>query len=100
MSEPAKQIQIHRERGFFGVFRKLIIKVDGVELLRIKSGETLDLKLPAGASEMTLQMDWISTEAFDLTPVAANDVLVIFVLKRSFRQMRSLIEIPFAIRIA
>lgn len=99
MSEAGKPIQIRRERGFYGVLRKLIIKVDGNEILRIKSGETRPVKLPTGARELTMHMDWVSTAPFDLTQVAANDVLVISVLKRSFQQMSSLKEIPFAIRI-
>ncbi|MFG5381286.1 hypothetical protein [Yoonia sp. R2-816] len=99
MSDGSKSVTIRRERGFYGIFRKLIVQVDGAELLRIKAGETLEAKLPAGARHLDMRMDWITTPPFDLADVRAGDTLVIYVQRRSFHQMSSLKEIPFGIRI-
>lgn len=99
MPEGIKPVTIRRERGFYGIFRKLIVQIDGAELLRIKAGETSEAKLPAGARVLDLRMDWITTPPFDLADVRAGDTLVIYVQRRSFHQMSSLKEIPFDIRI-
>lgn len=98
MSADQKHITIRRDRGFYGIFRKLIVLVDDAELLRIKSGETCKAVLPAGASALGLRMDWITTPPFDLADVCSGDTLAIYVTPRSFKDMRSLKEIPFAIR--
>ena len=99
MPADQKHITIRRDRGFYGIFRKLIVLVDNAELLRIKSGETCKAVLPAGASTLSLRMDWISTPAFDLADIGSGDTLAIYVIRRSFKDMRSLKEIPFAIRV-
>ena len=99
MSADQKHITIRRERGFYGIFRKLIVLVDNVELLRIKSGETCQAVLPASAAALSLRMDWITTPPFDLADIGSGDTLAIYVTPRSFKDMRSLKEIPFAIRV-
>lgn len=94
-----RHIAIRRERGFYGIFRKLIVQVDGAELLRLKAGETHRAVLPAGARQLDLRMDWITTAPFDLANLKTGDTLVIYVRKLSLAKMRSLREIPFGIRI-
>lgn len=99
MSEGAKPVTIRRERGFYAIFRKLILDVDGAEFLRIKAGEAVEVTLPVMAKALHMRMDWVTSDPFDLSQVHAGDTLVISVVKRSFQQMRDMKTIPFAIRI-
>ncbi|MEJ6403791.1 hypothetical protein [Yoonia sp. 2307UL14-13] len=95
----SKLITIRRERGFYAIFRKLNIRVDDQKVMAIKAGETLPLKLPAGAQKLHLQMDWVSTDPLDLATVQDGDTLGIRVEKRSFRDMSRVDTMPFVISI-
>lgn len=98
MSE-GKQISVRRERGFYAIFRRLNIHVDGTKVLEIKAGETLPIDLPATAQQLHMQMDWVHSDPLDLSEIRDGDTLVIHVAKRSFRQMTSLNTMPFVISV-
>lgn len=99
MSEATKQITIRRDRGFFALFRKLAVDVDGALVLRIKAGEQHEISVPQAASQLRLRMGWQSSEPIDLAKVDDGKMLVIYIIPRSFQEMRSSKTIPFGIRI-
>lgn len=95
----AKNISIRREHGFYAIFRKLCVYVDGTKKLEIKPNETLSMTLPSGAQELYLQMDWVKTNPLDLSGVLDGDMLVIRVRKRKFSEYISINTMPFVINI-
>ncbi|PUB14202.1 hypothetical protein [Yoonia sediminilitoris] len=99
MSESGKQITIRRERGFFAIFRKLIIDVDGTPVLKIKAGEEHATCLPSNASRLWMRLGGQRSEPFDLDQVKEREQLVIYIIPQSFQDMRKSKSIPFGIRI-
>jgi len=70
-----KQITIYRNKGWFGLARKLKVMVDGAEIETLKAGETKSVTLPAGASEIWGKMDWGKTNIFDLNTLRGGEQL-------------------------
>ena len=51
-------IKIFRNKGWFGRFRTAIIMADDVEIGRVKSGESVDVRIPEQTSHIYVKMDW------------------------------------------
>lgn len=55
------------EAGFQDRFRRYRILIDGVEVGRIRRGETLRFPVPAGRHSLRLKIDWVSSRAWPFT---------------------------------
>jgi len=60
------KIRIVRQPGFYGMFRSLVIVVDGVTVGRITQGREIVVEVPAGSREIWGEMDWGKTPRLSL----------------------------------
>ncbi len=51
-------ITVIRNKGYFGYIRTAKIMADGVEIGRVKSGETVDVHVPDLSTNLYAKMDW------------------------------------------
>lgn len=51
-------LTIKRNRGWFGLIRSAVILADGIEVGRVKAGESVTIQLPEGTGNLSARMDW------------------------------------------
>ncbi len=71
-----KQIRVERRKGFYGIFRALGIRVDGVEVGKIRQGEVLQVEVPESSQEIWGQMDWGETIRVRLEGYEPDQIIV------------------------
>jgi len=91
-------IEVERQKGPYGVFRKLEIIVDGVTIGEIDQGKTGTFQLPETSHQIWGKMDWGLTERLDLADYTPGKV-VVFKAYFSFNLLRNLgaMDLPFSV---
>ena len=98
-----KQIRIERDKGYYGMMRKLAIVVDGVEKAELKQGESIILDLADDARVICGKMDWAKTKEIHLNTIHLNtidlDQALVFKSYFTFNPLRNIgiIELPFEV---
>lgn len=91
------KITIIRNKGYYGRMRTAKIIADGNEIGLIKSGETVNLKIPEQANNLYIKMDWARSKPYPINEL--NDGQTIYINARfSFNPLRNLgiMTIPIA----
>ncbi len=70
-----KQLTIERNRGYYGIIRKLDIVVDGQTVATLKKGASTTIDVPDEAHELWGQMDWAKTDTLDLQGVRSGQTV-------------------------
>ena len=70
------QIRVERQKGYYGMARKLEIFVDGVGIGRIKQGQTLMFDVPDGCQQIWGKMDWGETIRLDISGYQLDQTIV------------------------
>jgi len=64
-------LQVQRPHDGGGIFRRLVVQVDGRDVARLKQGESNDIPLSPGQHTVVGRMDWTSSPALAIE--LAND---------------------------
>jgi hypothetical protein len=77
------EIRVHRRsRGYVDRARKYKLMLDGVEVGRLKHGETLAVEAAPGRHRMHLAIDWCRSRFLDID-MAENDLVQVFCWPKS-----------------
>ena len=71
------RIQVSRDKGNFGRFRKLKLYVDDEHLFDIKAGEAMIIDIPPNAKTIHGKMDWLETNLLSLENIRAGEQIKI-----------------------
>ena len=71
------RIQVSRDKGNFGRFRKLKLYVDDEHLFDIKAGEAMIIDIPPNAKTIHGKMDWLETNLLSLENIGAGEQIKI-----------------------
>ena len=71
------RIQVSRDKGNFGRFRKLKLYVDDEHLFDIKAGEVMIIDIPPNAKTIHGKMDWLETNLLSLENIRAGEQIKI-----------------------
>tara|TARA_B100000929_G_scaffold66780_1_gene50905 strand:- start:502 stop:900 length:399 start_codon:yes stop_codon:yes gene_type:complete len=71
------RIQVSRDKGRFGRFRKLELHVDDEHLFDIKAGEAMIIDIPPNAKTIHGKMDWLETNLLSLENIRAGEQIKI-----------------------
>ena len=71
------RIQVSRDKGNFGRWRKLKLYVDDEHLFDIKAGEAMIIDIPPNAKTIHGKMDWLETNLLSLENIRAGEQIKI-----------------------
>ncbi|MEL6435841.1 MAG: hypothetical protein AAFP99_03500 [Pseudomonadota bacterium] len=71
-----RTITVKREGGWYAMFRRLKIMVDGNQMATLARREEITLILPPDAKLLWGAMDWAETHKIDLRNIVDGDTLV------------------------
>ena len=71
------RIQVSRDKGRFGRFRKLELHVDDEHLFDIKAGEAMIIDIPPNAKTIHGKMDWLETNLLSLENIRTGEQIKI-----------------------
>jgi hypothetical protein len=70
-----KTVTIVRNRGWYGFFRGVRIVADNLVLGSVHAGESLEVRIPDGASRLLGKIDWASTPGVPVGELCDGDTL-------------------------
>ena len=71
------RIQVSRDKGRFGRFRKLELHVDDEHLFDIEAGEAMIIDIPPNAKTIHGKMDWLEMNLLSLENIGAGEQIKI-----------------------
>jgi len=83
------KITIIRNKGYYGRMRTAKIMADGNEIGLIKSGETINIKIPEQANNLYIKMDWARSEPYSIDKLEEGQTIYINA-QFTFNPLRSL----------
>lgn len=69
------EIIISRNKGWFGRMRTAIILADNVEIGRVKSNESVNVKIPEQTRNLYIKMDWGKSSAYPVNKIKNGQTL-------------------------
>lgn len=94
-----REIQLTRNKGWFGRLRSLKIYADETLVGELKAGETKTLSIPDDAKELFGKMDWAKTNKFPLESVKNNHHLYVYAwFTFNFLRLFGIIAMPIKIQ--
>jgi hypothetical protein len=69
-------IRISRRGSYYGHFRRLVVRLDGVEVARVANGEEVDVEGSGGQQILRLHLDWVASKPVTITDPRSGLVLV------------------------
>jgi len=71
------KITVVRNKGPYGRMRTAKIMADGNEIGLIKSGETINIKIPEQANNLYIKMDWGRSEPYPTNKLKEGQIIYI-----------------------
>ena len=92
------KITMIRNKGYYGRMRTAKIIADGNQIGSIKSGETVNIKIPEEANNIYIKMDWAKSKPYPTNNLKEGQVIYVNTWF-TFNLLRSLgiMTIPIAI---